>query len=69
MGHHEEHHGHAQAQAPVNKNFAWWVWHAFFVLMYPVLVAFALAYTTMLRIFSVLSQVISWVIKLFSRRP
>ena len=66
MGHHEEHHAHAQA--PVNKNFAWWVWHAFFVLMYPVLVAFALAYTTMLRIFSVLSQVISWVIKLFSRR-
>jgi hypothetical protein len=63
MGHHEEH-----AQTPVNKNFAWWVWHAFFVLMYPVLVAFALAYTTMLRIFSGLSQVISWVIKQFSRR-
>jgi hypothetical protein len=65
MGHHEEH---AQAQAPVNKNFGWWVWHAFFVLMYPVLVAFALVYTTMLRIFSGLSQVISWTIKLFSRR-
>ena len=63
MGHHEEH-----AQAPVNKNFAWWIWHAFFVLMYPFLVAFALAYTTLLRIFSVLSQIISWTIKLFSRR-
>jgi hypothetical protein len=63
MGHHEEH-----AQAPVNKNLAWWIWHVFFVLMYPVLVAFALAYTTLLRIFSGLSQVISWVIKLLSRR-
>lgn len=59
---------HTKEHPPVEKNFAWWVWHIFFVLMYPVLVAFALLYTSMLWIFARISQVLSWTFKIFTRR-
>ncbi len=59
---------HTENHPPAEKTFLWWLWHIFFVLIYPVLVAFALVYTSLLWTFAAISRILSWVFKIFARR-